>query len=977
MACFAGLFMGLSASATPVSRENARTVATNFARSAQLNITIHPTKGMADAAIELPFNNFYVFTGSSGKGFVIVSADDCVEPILAYSDKAPFVWEDMPDNVRAWLQGYEDEIQYRRDYPGDHSAVATWDALLNATTDKPLTKSSSTGTVQPLIETRWDQSPLYNAHCPRHHARRYCPILNGDIDTVSGSVQAVTGCVATSMAQVMRYWNWPPHGRGSYSYSYPYTETLIYETTVGDTTYRKRRSTTRQYTNTLSATFGDTVLAWSDMPDTLGNNSTSAEIEAVATLMHSLGIALNMRYGLTSSAIGVVGNTLGDHTIEEVLRDYFYYSYTTTSVQQRSFSMEEWKALLRHELDESRPIIYNGSSTSGEGHSFVCDGYDDNGRFHFNWGWGGYCDGYYTIGALNPEDGGIGAAAGNDYNMHGTAIVGIQPAATMHPEDGTTTVLAIANDMTRGSVTGSGSYHNWTETVTLTANANDGYYFVQWSDGCRYNPRRLIATGGYQAYTAIFDTYSGGDVSYFGSMPSRFSGYNHTNSIPEWGIRIPYSMLGEGYVLNRVTFTGYAGTYSVKVYSGGNTPSEGELVYTSENQTISASVGRIINISTNIAVTADEDIWVTLYSTNGVRCVTPNQIANSNGHWDYYNGNWVNNSTSNMYPYLILCHFEQPVYCPVTALTATSISGSGATIGWTAPTGASPSSYTVAYGTGYQPEQMHTIAIASTTTTCSLTDLTNHMEYHVYVRANYENDGRHSNWEQLTFTTTDVTDPVVVGGTADDPSMGFVAGCGIYERGAIVTIQAIPMVGYTFVGWEDDNTAGAARTFTAIDDVEYTAMFRPQGYPFAANSDNETLGSVAVEGESSYTYNGITHYPYLSTVMLNATANEGARFVYWDDGNTTNPRYCTVLEQNATYTAHFEATAKGGVTVTNQGQELTINTTTTEPVRIYDMLGRLHYADNPAGTTRITVALPAGVYIIRVGSNYSEKIIVR
>ena len=975
--CLVGLLLiGGAAQADPVGREQARTVAANFVRAANLNIDINPTKGAADLMSE-QFSNFYVFTGSNGRGFVIVSADDCAAPILGYSEDAPFTFDSMPDHVREWLQGYENEIAYYRSQTlrAGSTMSEQWRELLEM---DPLpgmgtAKTGNSTTVSPLLQTQWNQTPLYNAHCPQHPARRYCYITENDTDTLTGSFRTVTGCVATATAQVMKYWNWPPHGRGSNQYSKNYYVLLVYDTVIDGTTYTGTRNTNRRYQETLSATFADTTFDWEAMPNDLTSSSSSSEVDAVATLMYNVGIALNMEYGPESAAVTLSGNTLGNHTVEEALRNYFYYSHTVASVQQQDFSNDEWKAMLRHELDAARPIVYKGSSSSGGGHCFLCDGYDNEDRFHFNWGWGGYCDGYYAIGSLNPAPGGVGGNSESSYNLNGGAVIGIEPAYTMQPETGTTTIIASANNAAYGTVSGSGTYNNWTETVTLTATPAEGYSFVEWSDGNRYNPRRLIASGGCQTFTAVFKPWSSGNVSYCGSFPSRISYYTESN-VPEWGIRIPYSMLRDDLVLDKVSFMGYAGSYTIKVYRGGSTPADGQLVYTSSSYNVGTSL-RTINQTTNIAVTANEDLWVTL-SGSGKRCIPYTDMTSSDGHWDKSSsGVWTNLSSIYYPPYLIACHFTGTEYSMVEGLTVTSVNGTGATISWTAPTDMTPSGYTLAYGTGYQPEQMH--SVATTATTYSLTGLENNTEYRVFVKATYGSDLRCSDWAGATFTTTTVSNPVNITGYANDPAMGFVAGCGIYESGSSVTLQAIPMVGCVFVGWDDGYGTNPTRTVTANADAEYSTTFGRQGYAFTANSNDETLGTVEVDGEASYATGGTTYYPFLSTVTLTAIPNGSATFSHWSDGNTTNPRFCTVMESNPTYTAYFESAAKGSVTYTNQGLQLWVNTTDLAPVRVYDMLGRQLYACDPTTNTTITFTLPAaGVYIIRVG-DYNEKIIIR
>ena len=465
--CLIGLIVGLYAAAAPVGREQARLVATHFVQSNHLKINLETGKGLSDATQSEEHPYYYVFTGSDGRGFVIVSADDCTTPILGYSDENPFSFNDMPENIKSWLQGYEEEIEYYRSHniAGNSPNSAAWKELTNATTSTPkgLSKSGNGQTVGPLISTRWNQSPYYNKYCPWHIARQNSTLTDESTPT---QLHTVTGCVATATAQVMKYWNWPPNGRGSNSYTYSYHEAQIQDNSISETNV--------QHQVTLTSNFADTVFDWSIMPLSLTSSSSEESINAVASLMYNVGIALEMNYDLSyfgGSGAVTISNSPEVPCVESVLREHFYYAYTITSVLQEDFTTEEWKALLRHELDAARPIIYKGRSATG-GHCFICDGYNaEDDMFHFNWGWGGYCDGYYAIGGLNPIGGGDGANVERDYNLQCGAVIGIQPA-TIEPETGTTTILATANDDSYGTVTGSGTYSNFSYPITLTATPN-------------------------------------------------------------------------------------------------------------------------------------------------------------------------------------------------------------------------------------------------------------------------------------------------------------------------------------------------------------------------------------------------------------------------------------------------------------------------------------------------------------------------
>lgn len=353
------------AEAKPVTQDMARKVAETF------------WGGKATLVEGTGFVQLYVFDMDGDAGFVIVPADDCAYPILAYSyDGNVGNGQEMNPAARFWLGQYEEEIAYCSQHPKAYPCQfpEMWQQLASGTWQRPKAAGS---TVTPMLTTTWNQSPYYNNYCP------------------SGTP---AGCSAIATAQVMKYWNYPERGTGSHSYH------------------------TQNYGD-QSADFGSTTYDWANMPDELTSSSTSIQVDAVATLCYHVGVSMNMEYGPDGSGASTVGPY---NSAQAALVQYFGYRNTLRGVNKRNYTNANWVALMKGEMDAGRPVIYSGYDNSS-GHAFVFDGYNSMDQFHVNWGWGSYCDGYYSIGVLNPSGGGIGTNTSNTFNDYNQAIIGIEP----------------------------------------------------------------------------------------------------------------------------------------------------------------------------------------------------------------------------------------------------------------------------------------------------------------------------------------------------------------------------------------------------------------------------------------------------------------------------------------------------------------------------------------------------------------------
>lgn len=340
------LLLGITAmQAKPVDVATAQRLGQNFmqsktlfAKTASQQIDLAYTLRAANGLVTA-----YVF--NLDEGFVIVSADNCYHPILGYSYEGQFDYDTAPDGLRFMLGELSNDIArcVGENIPMTSQVVCEWK---NLEATGQLHPEKSIPVIDMLVQQRWDQGNPYNMYVPSG-----CP----------------TGCVATAMAQLMKYWEWPVTGTGSHSYQWN--------------------------GQTLSADFGATTYEWDNMVDNYAiGNITPEQKQAVATLMWHCGVAVNMNYEPDGS-----GAFSADVPI--AINQYFSYSEHSTHIS-RSGSYDDWIALLKTNIDQYIPIYYSGQSSEG-GHAFICDGYDTDGLFHFNWGWGGAYNNFILIDGEN------------------------------------------------------------------------------------------------------------------------------------------------------------------------------------------------------------------------------------------------------------------------------------------------------------------------------------------------------------------------------------------------------------------------------------------------------------------------------------------------------------------------------------------------------------------------------------------------
>jgi hypothetical protein len=359
--------------ADSISEQKARILAINWKAHITKLKKNSPEINTVTTTVYRGEKTFYTYNFKNG-GFVMVSADDNVKPVLGYSDDS-----EMPDNItneslKGWLDSYNEQIydiisnrtQFTANIIQKVNIQKQWE---NISHNRFSQEKNGKSVVDPLLTTKWDQGCYYNELCPSDN---------------SGSCRHVlTGCVATAMAQILKFHNFPSKGTGSHSYSWaPY--------------------------GTISADFGEGTYDWINMPDFLTTIN-----QAVAKIMYHLGVAVNMQYS---------ANTSGAYDIDAfaALQNYFHYS-APTYVSKKDYTISEWDALIKKDLDEGLPIYYTGSGGFFVGHAFVCDGYDSDDYFHINWGYSGKGNGYFPLSDL------IYPITNANFSYKNAAIINIRP----------------------------------------------------------------------------------------------------------------------------------------------------------------------------------------------------------------------------------------------------------------------------------------------------------------------------------------------------------------------------------------------------------------------------------------------------------------------------------------------------------------------------------------------------------------------
>lgn len=332
----------------------------------QVHIALTPAAAKRDATPDAA-PRFYVFEPSEGEGYVVVAAEAASTPVLGYSLSGHFPAEsEMPPALRFLLQCYQEQL----DSIGAYHVTPTADIQKqweNGGASAGVSERSAP--VEPLLATTWDQFWPYNLQCP----------------TNASGMRALTGCVATAMAQIMRYWNYPSQTSAPNEICLTDNNPFDANSDVSGTW----------------CTMAGGGYQWSLMLNAYPDNSSSIEArDAVAKLMYDCGIGAQMDYGTT------VSNALSEKAAYAMDT---WFGYSDCPVYDKDDYNSDWKYLLQNTLAQGRPIYYGGDNApqpnpdDNEGHAWVVDGHDGGNYFHMNWGWSGNSNGYFLLTDLTPQ----------------------------------------------------------------------------------------------------------------------------------------------------------------------------------------------------------------------------------------------------------------------------------------------------------------------------------------------------------------------------------------------------------------------------------------------------------------------------------------------------------------------------------------------------------------------------------------------
>ena len=845
------LWVFLVASAVSTFAENVTVQTAQRAAETFLNSKRHSNMGihLVDFAEKESFPNIYIF--GNEHCFVIIAADNAVHPVLGYSIEGGFGAELMPENTYEWLKAYDEEIAFVSEsrWEADDEISSEWDNLLDGIGLTPKSRSS----VDPLLKTKWNQNAPFNDLCPA--------------DSTGPNGHCYTGCVATAMAQVMNYWEHPVKGIGSFSY-----------------TPNNHPEYGTQYAN-----FGNTTYDWDNMKDYYSRGYDDAEALAVATLMYHCGVALSSEYGPDGTGARLIN-------VPQAFSNRFKFSsnmiYRTKSAMN---SDSLWIDMLKQELNLGRPVPYRGTRDEGNAaHTFVCDGYEENDFFHFNWGWSGRYNGFFMIGALNPQRNNTEDTNNRGYNIDNAAVFNCYPKtpSITPPSNINATINGRNVTITWSNVSNTSHYRvyrdgtmivNNVQTTSFTdSNVTYGThsYYVKSvkSDGTfSLKSNTVVADVHFTGPmpTNLQATVSGNNVNLSWQAPAsedvilQYGTGSAINSFgydegTYWAHRYPISTLSDyaGMAIEKVAFYSHnAGNYTISVYKG-------DIAYPTEllhQQSYNASAESWQDIVFSMPVVIDytKDLWIVFYS-----------------------------ETSN-----------PASYCPYSSSEVEDASLYSQTgqrwevmsdRSWLIKTYITNGTYTYKL---YRDGNVIAANISNNSFTNS--DVPNGFFDYNVTTSYFGSESDPSNSIRIRVGNP----PCSVSATADPLYGGTVTGDGTYNYGSTCTLSATPSTGYDFINWTKNGSqvsTSSNYSFTVAEETSnYVGHFQLQSFTINPTANPSNGGTIIGGG----TYN------YGQTCTLTATPATGYDFIKWTKNGTqvsTSTSYSFTVTEAADYVAHFQ-----------------------------------------------------------------------
>lgn len=355
------LVLSASAFAQKVSENEAATVATNFFQHKSGRTSLG-MESLQTTSLRSSSPNYYIFEPADGQGYVLVAANKAAYPILGYSLDHSFPTDNMPDGMQYLLQCFDEQLDYVKT-----NRISATPELLSLWKQSGIEQTESILSVAPLLQSNWNQGFPYNNETP----------------TNASGTHALTGCVATAMAQLMNYWNFP---------SQPTATSFICNTDLNP--FDPDSDVDGTWCRWVGGGYN-----WGLITDNYNNTSTADQRAEVAKLMYDCGIGAQMDFGTN------VSNATADHAAYAM---DVWFGYSDCPVYVRSdYSTYDWVSIMKSNLNSGRPMYYGGDNRTmpggpGTGHAWVVDGYDSSNKFNMNWGWGGTGNGYFSLTAITP-----------------------------------------------------------------------------------------------------------------------------------------------------------------------------------------------------------------------------------------------------------------------------------------------------------------------------------------------------------------------------------------------------------------------------------------------------------------------------------------------------------------------------------------------------------------------------------------------